>query len=45
MSKFSYKTVNTKTVEGLKLAEKLKSDGWKIISTGLFNITFEKIRG
>ena len=31
MSKFSYKTVNTKTVDGLKLAEKLKSDGWILI--------------
>jgi len=37
-----YKTINTKTDEGLKQAEKLKRSGWNIISVGFWEIIFEK---
>ena len=39
---FDYKTVNTRTAAGLKEAEQLKKDGWKIISSGTETIQFEK---
>lgn len=37
-----YKTVDTSTIEGLKLAERLKGQGWVIYKTGLFLIYFLK---
>jgi hypothetical protein len=37
-----YKTVSTHTLEGLKQAEQLKANGWKIIRTGLFMIWFSR---
>lgn len=37
-----YRTVDTRTLEGLKLAERLKANGWRIIRTGLTLIYFEK---
>lgn len=40
--KFKYRIVNTKTLEGLKEAEKLKRNNWKIINIGLYEIIFEK---
>lgn len=39
---FEYKTVDTSTLKGLKQAERLKENGWKVISVGLFNIQFER---
>jgi len=39
---FKYKTVDTKTLRGLKRAEWYKSHGWKIIAVGFWTITFEK---
>ncbi len=40
--KYQYKTIDTRTLKGLKQAEALKRNGWKIISVGLFTIKFEK---
>jgi hypothetical protein len=40
--KFQYKTVDTSTLKGLKTAERLYKNGWKIIRNGLFIIQFEK---
>jgi len=40
--KYQYKRVNTRSLKGLKQAEKLQSLGWKIIVVGLYNILFEK---
>ncbi len=37
-----YKTVDTSTLKGLKLAETLKAKGWTIYRTGLFLIYFIK---
>lgn len=37
-----YKTVDTKTLKGLIEAERLKENGWKIISVGFYEIIFEK---
>lgn len=37
-----YKTVDTSTLTGLKQAEQLHLAGWKIISSGLFLIWFER---
>ncbi len=42
---FDYKRVDTSTLKGLEEAEKLKEAGWKIISSGLYSILFEKERG
>lgn len=35
-----YKTVDTSTLKGLKQAERLKAQGWKIGRVGLFLIQF-----
>lgn len=40
--KFKYRTIDTSTLKGLKQAERLHENGWKIIRTGLFLIWFEK---
>jgi len=40
--KFKYKTIDTRIIDGIKKAEKLKEQGWKIINNGLFTIQFEK---
>lgn len=40
--KYNYKTVDTRTLSGLKRAEWLKSHGWRIISSGFTTIQFEK---
>ena len=37
-----YKTVDTMTIAGIELAEKLKANGWTIYSVGLFRIQFYK---
>lgn len=37
-----FKTVNTQSLEGLKLAEKLLKEGWKIYSQGFWNIYFSR---
>ncbi len=37
-----YKTINTRTLEGLRKAEKLKSLGWVIYSIGFNTISFYK---
>lgn len=37
-----YRTVDTSTLKGLKRAEWYKAHGWKIISSGLYLIQFEK---
>jgi hypothetical protein len=42
MSKFEYRRVSTHTLAGLKAAEKLQAAGWRIISSGLFTILFER---
>ena len=41
--KYTYKTVDTRTIKGLKYAEYLKAHGWHIISIGFYTLTFEKI--
>ena len=46
MAKFEYRTVhNTDTLTGLKEAERLQAQGWKIIRSGLFSIQFERKAG
>lgn len=40
--KFKYQTVDTSTLKGLKKAERLHQNGWKITNSGLFLIWFEK---
>jgi len=37
-----YKIVDTSTLRGLKQAERLHANGWKVIRTGLFLIWFER---
>jgi hypothetical protein len=39
--KFEYKRIDISTVDGIKRAERLKANGWKIISTGLFSLLME----
>jgi hypothetical protein len=41
-ARLQYRTVDTRTLQGLKTAERLKDNGWRIISTGLFLIQFER---
>ena len=40
--KYEYKRIVTNTLENLRKAEKLKEQGWKIISSSMFEIIFEK---
>lgn len=35
-----YRTVDTRTLKGLKEAERLKANGWTIGSVGLYTIEF-----
>lgn len=42
MAQFEYKTVDTRTVQGIRQAERLKENGWRIIRSGLFSIQFER---
>lgn len=40
--KIKYKTVDTRTLKGLKQAEQLKALGWIIGSVGLYTMQFYK---
>jgi hypothetical protein len=40
--KTRYASVDTSTLKGLKKAERLHAQGWKIIRVGLFIIQFTK---
>ncbi|MFA5049045.1 MAG: hypothetical protein WC516_08530 [Patescibacteria group bacterium] len=42
MAKYKYRTVDTRTLKGLKTAETLKRNGWKVITHGVTTIQFEK---
>ena len=33
-----YKSIDTSTLSGLKAAERLQSNGWRIYRTGLFRV-------
>jgi hypothetical protein len=44
VGKFEYKTINTRSLSGLKEAERLKANGWKIVSTGFDTIQFERLK-
>jgi hypothetical protein len=37
-----YKTIDTRIDKGLKQAERLKRNGWEIVSIGFYTITFFK---
>lgn len=37
---WEYRTIDTRSVAGIKAAEKLKSDGWQIYAAGFFSMTF-----
>jgi hypothetical protein len=39
---YQYKTIDISNLQGIKQAEKLHESGWKIISFGLYIVTFEK---
>ena len=39
---YKYKTIDTRTIKGIKQAERLQANDWKIIRSGLFSIQFEK---
>lgn len=36
--KMKYKTIDTKTLKGLRQAERLKRNGWAIVSVGFWGI-------
>ena len=40
MAKITYKTIDTRTLDGLKKAERLHARGWAMVSVGLFKIQF-----
>lgn len=40
--KYEYRTIDTSTLKGLKLAEKLHMVGWKTDRIGLFMIWFSR---
>jgi hypothetical protein len=37
-----YRTIDTRTLKGLKQAERLHTTGWKMTQVGLYIIKFEK---
>lgn len=45
MGKFEYKTIDTSTLAGLREAERLQADGWRIIRSGLYLVQFERRKG
>lgn len=40
--KYTYKRIDITTLNGLKKAEKLKTDGWVIVNSTPFTLIFEK---
>ena len=40
--KLKYKTIDTRTVKGLRQAERLKAKGWKVASVGFHTIMLYK---
>lgn len=42
VTRFEYRTVDTRTAAGLEEAERLQAAGWKIVQSGLFQIVFER---
>lgn len=42
--KIKYITVDTRTLKGLKRAERLKYNGWTVGSVGFYTIQFYKAR-
>jgi hypothetical protein len=42
--KFKYITVDLRNMKGVKKAEKLKNNGWNIISNSIDTLIFEKRR-
>jgi len=40
--RYEYKRVDVSTLDGLKKAERLQENGWKLISCGLFSDLFER---
>jgi len=40
--KYKYKTIDTRTLKGIRSAENHLKNGWKIISNGINNILMEK---
>ena len=42
--KLEYRRVSTHDLDGLRAAERLHARGWRIVSSGLFTILFERKR-
>ena len=40
--KYEYKTISTRSIHGLKLAERLQKQGWRVISSSFTIIVFER---
>jgi hypothetical protein len=40
--KFEYKRIDISTLDGLKRAERLKTNGWEIVHSGLFTVLMKK---
>lgn len=40
--RFKYRHVDIRSLKGMRLAERLQRNGWKIISVGFDTILFEK---
>ena len=43
--KYKYITIDLRSIKGFEKAEKLKTNGWHIISVGFNTIQLEKERG
>jgi len=41
--KLQYRTVDLRTLKGIKLAERLKANGWKIGSVGFYTLQLYKV--
>ena len=44
MKRIEYKTVDTSTLKGLKQAERLHANGWKMGRVGLFTVQFYRTK-
>lgn len=40
--KYKYKSIDTRTMRGIKIAEKLRAKGWEVVSVGATHIVFQK---
>ena len=42
--KYEYRSIDTRTIQGIRAGERLQRAGWYIIRLGLYTIMFERVK-